>query len=391
MIGQFLRQYRIDAQLGAGAMGVVYRAYDTRLQRTVAIKRLQHASPEVSGLRLLEEARAAATLNHPSICTIHEVAEIDGHAFIVMEYVDGRPLCDLISPAGLPVGTVLEYGIHIADAVAFAHAGGIVHRDLKSSNIVITRAGRPKILDFGLARRVAGRSISELSESVATVEATTVDVAGTPQYMSPEALRGESSNARDDVWSLGIVLYEMATGHRPYDERTPFQLAARVLSDAPVDVPPSVAPQLAAVIKRCLTKQPERRYAQAGEVRAALEAVQLSAAGLQPVIVPTRVCSRGARVLACSRPSPRSRCCGQNRALRRAVDRVIPSRRLPLPSATAVGRDFANQTAIRVRSIAQYGALGCPDAVALRWWCRIASRNPPHERPDLTRTMKLCA
>ena len=139
MIGQWLGQYRIEAQLGAGAMGVVYRAYDTRLHRAVAIKRLQNASADVSGRQLLEEARAAATLNHPNIGTIHEVGEIDGHAFIVMEYVDGKALSDLIPPDGLPLETVLEYGTLIADAIAFAHAAGIVHRDLKSSNIVVTR------------------------------------------------------------------------------------------------------------------------------------------------------------------------------------------------------------------------------------------------------------
>ena len=277
MIGQSLGHYRIDAQLGAGAMGVVYRAYDTRLHRTVAIKQLQDPSAEVSGPQLLEEARAAATLNHPNICTIHEVGEIDGHAFIVMEYVDGKALSELIPEHGLPLETVLEYGSQIADAVAFAHAGGIVHRDLKSSNIVITREGRPKVLDFGLALRVPSKSIDELSASSATSAPTNFDVAGTPHYMSPEAMRGDSSNPRSDVWSLGIVLYEMATGHRPYDgERTPFQLAARVLSDSPVDVPQSVAPPLAAVIKRCLAKQAERRYRQAGEVRAALEAVHPS-------------------------------------------------------------------------------------------------------------------
>ena len=187
MIGQFLGQYRIDAQLGAGAMGVVYRAYDTRLHRTVAIKRLQNAAPEVSGPQLLGEARAAATLNHPNICTIHEVGEVDGHAFIVMEYVDGKTLSDLIPERGLPLETVLEYGGQIADAVAFAHAGGIVHRDLKSSNIVITREGRPKVLDFGLALRVPSKSINELSASLATSAPTNLDVAGTPHYMSPEA------------------------------------------------------------------------------------------------------------------------------------------------------------------------------------------------------------
>ena len=286
MIGQLLGHYRIDAQLGAGAMGVVYRAYDTRLHRTVAIKRLRNASPGASRSQLLEEARAAATLNHPNICTIHEVGEVDGHAFIVMEYVDGKTLSDLIPKHGLPLETVLEYGSQIAEAVAFAHARGIVHRDLKGSNIVITPEGRPKVLDFGLALHVPSKSIFEISESISASAPTSLDIVGTPQYMSPEALRGESSNPRCDVWSLGIVLYEMATGHRPYDEETPYQLAARVLSDTPVEVPPSLAPQLAAVIKRCLAKQAERRYRQAGEVRAALEAVQPSAAGMEPAPAP---------------------------------------------------------------------------------------------------------
>jgi len=282
MIGEFLGHYRIDAELGSGAMGVVYRAYDSRLHRTVAIKQLQRGTPEVAGPQLLEEARAAATLNHPNICTIHEVGEVGGHAFIVMEYIDGSTLTSLIPKHGFPLEIVLEYGRQIADAVAFAHAGGIVHRDLKCSNIVITKEGRPKVLDFGLALRVPVASTGEDQQSIATMTATRLGVEGTPSYMSPEALRGDRSNPRSDVWSLGIVLYEMATGHRPYDGPTPFQLAARVLSDAPVEVPPSMAPQLAVVIKRCLAKQPERRYQQAGEVRAALEAVQPSANHLAP-------------------------------------------------------------------------------------------------------------
>ena len=186
MIGGLLGHYRIDAELGSGAMGVVYRAYDSRLHRTVAIKQLQRGTPEVAGPQLLEEARAAATLNHPNICTIHEVGEIDGHAFIVMEYIDGKTLSDLIPKHGLPLETVLEYGSQIADAVAFAHAGGIVHRDLKCSNIVITKEGRPKVLDFGLALRVPIKSTDELQQSIATLAATNLDVEGTPQYMSPK-------------------------------------------------------------------------------------------------------------------------------------------------------------------------------------------------------------
>ncbi len=273
MSAGFLGHYRIDAHLGAGAMGVVHRAYDTRLDRAVAIKQLVNVPPEVSKARLLGEARAAAKLNHPNICTVHEVGEVDGHAFIVMEYIDGQPLSAAIPRQGLALETVLEYGIQIADAVAYAHAAGIVHRDLKSSNIVLTPEGRPKVLDFGLALRMPSEG-GERSDSTATSEP---GVAGTPQYMSPESLRGDSSNPRSDVWSLGIVLYEMATGRRPYDKGNRFELAADVLSDAPVEVPRTVAPPLAAVIKRCLAKRAAQRYGQAGEVRAALEALVSSA------------------------------------------------------------------------------------------------------------------
>src|SRR6185295_2857961 len=190
MIGQLLGQYRIDARLGAGAMGVVYRAYDTRLHRTVAIKQLESPSPELSAAKLLEEARAASTLNHPHICTIHEVAEIDGHAFIVMEYVDGRPLNELIPKGGLPLESVLEYGSQIADALGFAHECGIVHRDFKTSNIVVTRGGRAKVLDFGLAQRLP-EDVNDVTRSIQLSPQTTTDGAGTPAYMSPEVLRGE--------------------------------------------------------------------------------------------------------------------------------------------------------------------------------------------------------
>jgi tetratricopeptide (TPR) repeat protein/tRNA A-37 threonylcarbamoyl transferase component Bud32 len=274
MTGELLGHYQVEAQIGAGAMGVVYRAFDTRLQRVVAIKRLQNRSGELADEQLLNEARAAATLNHPNICTIHEVAQTGGQTFIVMEFVDGKALNELILARGLPIETVLDYGKEIADAVAYAHARGIVHRDLKSSNVVITPEGRPKVLDFGLALRVAPNHVDDISTDAPSATTAFAGVAGTPQYMSPEALRGESCTPRTDVWSLGVVLFEMAAGHRPFDDRTPIDVAARVLADAAVDVPPSVAPPLAAVIKRCLAKRPERRYSQAGEVRAALEAVQ---------------------------------------------------------------------------------------------------------------------
>ncbi len=292
MIGTLLSHYRIEAELGAGAMGVVYRAYDTRLQRTVAIKRLQDPSPDLSAERMLEEARAASTLNHPHICTIYEVGEIQGHAFIVMEYVDGKTLSELIPNRGLPLKLVLEYGRQIADAVGFAHESGVVHRDIKSSNIVITKGGRAKVLDFGLARRLPAKSGDDGQPSVSPH--TTMNIVGTPAYMSPEALRGEPSSPPSDVWSLGIVLHEMATGQRPYDHGTPFQLAADVLSPTPIEVPAEVAPPLATVITRCLTKQPGLRYRQAGEVRAALEAIEPTTAS-RPLVRPARRASLGRR------------------------------------------------------------------------------------------------
>ena len=282
MTGELLGHYRIEAQLGAGAMGVVYRAYDTRLHRTVAIKRLKDASQESRG-RLLEEARAASALNHPHICTIHEVAETAGHAFIVMEYVDGTPLNELIPEGGLPFETAVEYGLQISDALGFAHESGIVHRDLKTSNVVVTRAGRAKVLDFGLARRLPEELVNEVTRSMPLSARATTNVVGTPAYMPPEVLRGESASARSDVWSLGVVLFEMAAGRRPYDAPTPYALAAGILSESPIVIPSKVAPQLATVVRRCLAKQPDHRYANAGEARAALEAVQRGAVQRGPV------------------------------------------------------------------------------------------------------------
>jgi tetratricopeptide (TPR) repeat protein/predicted Ser/Thr protein kinase len=279
MTGEWLNQYRIDAQLGAGGMGVVYRAYDTRLHRTVAIKRLQDPRRELSAERVLDEARAASILNHPNICTIYDVAENAGHPFIVMEYVDGRPLSEVIPRAGLPLKSVLEYGQQIADALGFAHENGIVHRDIKSSNIIITHKNRAKVLDFGLARRLPPGTGGDPSVS----PRTTLNISGTPAYMSPEALRGEPSSPATDVWSLGVVLYEMASGQRPYDHGTPFELAAEVLSSTPIEIPAQLPPALATIISRCLTKQASVRYRQGGEVRAALEAVQLSS-GSVPLI-----------------------------------------------------------------------------------------------------------
>jgi serine/threonine protein kinase/Flp pilus assembly protein TadD len=270
MIGQTLGHYRIEAQLGAGGMGVVYRARDTQLDRTVAVKVIGESfegDPKARA-RLLQEARAASALNHPNICTIHEVGEARGRAFIVMEYVEGRPLSAVTPAEGLPVDTVIRYGSQIADALAHAHERGVVHRDLKSSNIIVTPQGRPKVLDFGLAKRLhASESEGATRTQGLTEEGTIV---GTLAYMSPEALRGEPVDGRSDIWSLGVMLYEMSSGRLPFQGKSPFELTAAVLREP---IPAAAIPAVRPIVERCLARQAGERYQRAGEVRAALEAI----------------------------------------------------------------------------------------------------------------------
>jgi serine/threonine protein kinase/Flp pilus assembly protein TadD len=283
MIGRILGHYRIDALLGAGGMGVVYRAHDLQLQRTVAVKVLSQTlqkDPEAK-LRLLEEARAASALNHPGICTIHEAGESDAQAYIVMEYVEGRPLSALIPADGLPVETVLHYGGQIADALAHAHEHGVVHRDLKASNVIITPEGRTKVLDFGLAKRLREVEAAEVTRSVGTLnEAGTI--VGTLAYMAPEVLRGSPADARSDIWALGVVLHEAAAGSRPFHGQTSYDLTSAILRESPAD-PSRVPAPLHGVIHRCLAKEPGERYQRVGEVRAALEAILPTVTAFAPL------------------------------------------------------------------------------------------------------------
>src|SRR5712691_11860658 len=188
MIGQALGHYRIEALLGAGGAGVVYRAFDAKLQRTVAVKLLSGTHDETNRARVLQEARAASALNHPNICTIYEVDEAGGQAFIVMEHLVGKPLRDLIPRGGLPVEMVMNYGIQIADALAHAHEHGITHRDLKSSNVVVTPDDRAKVLDFGLARRLREGELEEVTRSQTSLGEAGL-IAGTLPYIAPEVLR----------------------------------------------------------------------------------------------------------------------------------------------------------------------------------------------------------
>ena len=277
IVPDLIGRYRVDAKLGEGGMGIVYRAYDAKLQRTVAIKMLSGVSDFAARKRLLQEARAASALNHPHVCTIHEVDETGQLAFIVMEYVEGKPLSDLIPPAGVAPNTVVRYGLQISDALAHAHDRGIVHGDVKAANVLMTPEGRPKVVDFGLAKRVNSPQMLEATTHSQALLPEPGLLRGTLPYMAPEQLRGEPTDARSDVWSLGVLLYEMTTGVRPFHGQTGFEMSSAILSQEPSPLPEEAGESLRAVIGRCLEKEPQRRYQRAGEARAALEAIQTGA------------------------------------------------------------------------------------------------------------------
>ena len=259
-------------------MGVVYRAYDEVLHRDVALKIVKKDArlDASSSHRLLHEARASSALAHPNICTIHEVGENEGELYIVMELVEGKSLAAMSAGAGLAPESVLRYGVQIASALARAHDRGIVHRDLKTANIVITADGLVKVLDFGLAKRVGSGIVEGPTRSFASIEKTS-SVSGTLPYMAPEILRGEAADQRSDLWALGVVLYEAASGQLPFEGRTGFEISSAILREIPNPLGPPVPPGLWAIIQRCLAKESIQRYQRAGEVQAALEAVQSAA------------------------------------------------------------------------------------------------------------------
>jgi serine/threonine protein kinase/Tfp pilus assembly protein PilF len=284
--GKVFGHYRVQSQLGAGGMGVVYSAFDTILERQVAIKVVgdRVLADKTARDLLLHEARAASSLNHPNICTVHEVGDSDGEAYIVMEQVGGEPLGSLIGTKGVSPNQVVRYGIQIADALAHAHQHGVIHRDLKSTNVMITPEGRVKVLDFGLAARLRDTELHEATSSTVPLAESRV-IVGTLPYLAPELLRGQAAEARTDTWALGILLYEMASGTQPFHGRTAFELTSAILREAPTPLPASVPSSLRAVILRCLEKSPDDRFQQARDVRSALEAVESS----QPEMIPPPV------------------------------------------------------------------------------------------------------
>jgi len=282
MIGKSLRSYRIEAKLGAGGMGVVYKAVDSRLGRTVAIKILSASALNADReRRFVQEAKAASSLNHPNIVTIYDIdtQEVDGKPiqYIAMEYVAGDTLDHLIGRKGLRVRDVLKYAIQIADALAAAHAAGIVHRDLKPANVIVTQQGQVKILDFGLAKLNEPTEADAYAETLhgegspLTEEGT---ILGTVAYMSPEQADGKKIDTRSDIFSFGSVLYEMATGQRAFTGGSKLSSLSAVLykdPQPPSHTIPEIPVELDRIIARCLKKDPERRWQTMADVKVALE------------------------------------------------------------------------------------------------------------------------
>ncbi|HWZ30407.1 MAG TPA: serine/threonine-protein kinase [Bryobacteraceae bacterium] len=284
MVGQKIAQYQFLEKLGAGGMGEIFKAQDTRLNRFVAIKVLSTASsgdPE-RRRRFIQEAQAASALNHPNIITIHDILSEGDSEFMVMEYVAGKTLVDLIPKGGLRLPQALKFAVQMTDALNAAHSVGIVHRDLKPANVMVTEAGLVKILDFGLAKLTDRGPVTTtgvdatqtIADAPLTVEGSII---GTVSYMSPEQAQGKKVDTRSDIFSFGVVLYEMVTGVRAFGGDNALSTLSAILRDEArplAEVAPDVPPQIEQVIKRCLRKSPDDRWQSMQDVKAALAALK---------------------------------------------------------------------------------------------------------------------
>jgi eukaryotic-like serine/threonine-protein kinase len=278
-IGQILGHYRIVEQIGAGGMGVVYLAHDEQLDRDVALKMLPAGTlaDEATRTRFRKEALALAKLDHPNVATIHEFGSQNGVDFLVTAYVPGITLDTKIHSGALPEAEVISLGIQLAAGLAAAHEQGVIHRDLKPGNLRLTPDGRLKILDFGLARLIEPEGDDTLTATLSKSQGVT----GTLPYMAPEQLRGQKADFRTDIWAAGAVLYEMATGERPFKEQTAPALAADIIHKAPPaprSLKPDMSPGLEAIIRRCLEKEPEKRYQSANQLAIDLRRPQTAGA-----------------------------------------------------------------------------------------------------------------
>ena len=282
MVGQTILQYEILQKLGAGGMGEIYKAQDSRLNRLVAMKVLSggNAGDPERRRRFIQEAQAASSLNHPHIITIHDIVSHEGKEFIVMEFVTGKTLADLIS-SGMSAADALRYAVQIADALDAAHAVGIIHRDLKPANIMVTDAGRVKILDFGLAKLTGYSAATSLTDDTLSVGPAPLtmegSILGTVSYMSPEQAEGKKIDPRSDVFSFGAVLYEMVAGRKAFAGDSAVSTLSAILRDEVIPIAqivPGAPPELDRIIQRALRKNPDERWQSMKDVHMELLALQ---------------------------------------------------------------------------------------------------------------------
>ena len=291
LAGKRLGPYEILSAIGAGGMGEVYRARDTRLDRIVAIKVLPAHLADRAELRerFEREARTVASLNHPHICTLYDIGHQDGTDFLVMEYLEGETLAQRLLKGALPLDQVLQYAIEIADALDKAHRKGITHRDLKPGNIMLTKSGT-KLLDFGLAKlkqEVVPANV-QLSQLPTANEPLTAQgmIVGTLQYMAPEQLEGKEVDARTDIFAFGAVVYEMATGKKAFEGKSQASLIAKILETDPPPISslqPMTPPALDRVVKKCLAKEPDQRWQTASDLCEELKWIAESGSQVAPV------------------------------------------------------------------------------------------------------------
>jgi Tol biopolymer transport system component len=284
--GSLLGGFEIVGVIGAGGMGVVYRARDLKLRREVALKVLpsEFAADAVRLQRFQREAQAVAALNHPNVVTIYSVEESDGIHFLVMELLDGTSLINLIPPTGLPLAQVLRYAVPITDAMMAAHQQSIVHRDLKPANVMVRDDGRVTVLDFGLAKVAA--AITERGDGTTELVTDHHHVVGTTGYMSPEQAEGRVVDARSDIFSFGVMLYEMAAGTRPFTGNSSLAILSSILKDEPKPLTvlkPDLPPDYERIVRRCLSKDPARRYQTALDVRNELHDLQQQSSAVRQV------------------------------------------------------------------------------------------------------------